>query len=113
MRQAGVLAAAALIALEDGPKRLHVDHDNAQLLARGLASIRRIRIQAEKVQTNIVIFDIGESGLTSADFLRRLAERDVLGGPVDARRIRMVTHVDVDRSGIETALRAIESTVKG
>lgn len=111
MRQAGVVAAAALVALEEGPKRLHVDHENAQALARGLARIPRIRIQPEKVQTNIVIFDVGESGLNSNQFLRRLAERKVLGGAVDARRVRMVTHLDVDRDGIEHALRIIGEVV--
>ena len=111
MRQVGVLAAAALVALEDGPKRLHVDHENAQLLAQGLARIPHIRIQPEKVQTNIVLFDVGEAGLTSSEFLKRLAERKVLGGPVDAKRIRMVTHLDVDRNDIEQALRIIGEVV--
>ena len=111
MRQAGVLAAAALVALEEGPKRLHVDHDNAKLLAQGLANIPRIRIQAEKVQTNIVLYDVSESGMTSTEFLKRLGERKVLGGPVDARRVRMVTHVDVDRADIEQALQTIGEVV--
>jgi len=111
MRQVGVLAAAALVALEEGPKRLHVDHENAQLLAQGLARIPRIRIQPEKVQTNIIIYDVGDSGLNSSEFLQRLAERKVLGGPVDARRVRMVTHLDVDRADIEQALRVIGEVV--
>jgi threonine aldolase len=111
MRQVGVLAAAALVALEVGPKRLHLDHENAQLLAQGLGRIPRIRIQPEKVQTNIVIFDVGESGLNSNQFLQSLAERKVLGGAVDARRVRMVTHLDVDRDGIEHALRIIGEVV--
>ena len=111
MRQAGVLAAAAFIALEEGPKRLHVDHENAKLLAQGLANIPHIRIQPEKVQTNIVLYDVGETGLTTKQFLERLAERKVLGGPVDARRVRMVTHVDVDRADIEQALRVIAEVV--
>jgi threonine aldolase len=111
MRQVGVLAAAALVGLEEGPKRLHVDHENAKFLAQGLANIPRIRIAPEKVQTNIVLYDVGASGLTSTDFLTRLAERQVLGGPVDARRVRMVTHLDVDRSDIEQALRVIGEVV--
>ena len=111
MRQAGVLAAAALVALEEGPKRLHHDHENAQVLAQGLARIRGINISPEKVQTNIVIYDVGESALTSTEFLRRLAQRKVLGGPVDARRVRMVTHLDVDRSDVEQALRVIGEVV--
>jgi threonine aldolase len=111
MRQVGVLAAAALVALEEGPKRLHVDHENAAILARGLANIPRIRIHPEKVQTNIVLYDVSETGMTSAEFLKRLSERKVLGGPVDARRIRMVTHLDVDRADIEQALRIIGEVV--
>ena len=107
MRQVGVLAAAALVALEEGPKRLHVDHDNAQLLAQGLAQIPGIGVQPDKVQTNIVLYDVGATGLGSTQFLKRLAERQVLGGPVDARRVRMVTHLDVDRNDIEQALRII------
>ena len=111
MRQAGVLAAAALVALEEGPKRLHVDHENAGILAHGLARIPRIRVQAEKVQTNIVLYDVGATGLTSTQFLQRLAQHKVLGGPVDAHRVRMVTHLDVDRADIEQALRVIREVV--
>ena len=111
MRQVGVLAAGALIALEEGPKRLHLDHENARFLAEGLASLPRIRIKPAKVQTNIVLFDVSETGWTSGEFLRCLSERKVLGGPVDARRVRMVTHLDVDRSDIEQALRMIGEVV--
>jgi threonine aldolase len=111
MRQVGVLAAAALVALEEGPKRLHVDHENAQLLAQGLAQIPGIGVQPDKVQTNIVLYDVGATGHGSTQFLKRLAERQVLGGPVDARRVRMVTHLDVDRNDIEQALRIIGEVV--
>ena len=111
MRQVGVLAAAALVALEEGPKRLHVDHENAKLLAQGLAQIPGIVVQPDKVQTNIVLYDVGATGLGSTQFLKRLAERQVLGGPVDARRVRMVTHLDVDRNDIEQALRIIGEVV--
>src|SRR5262245_18909538 len=111
MRQVGVLAAAALVALEEGPKRLEIDHENAQYLAQGLAQIPRIRIQPEKVQTNIVMYDVGETGLSSSQFLQQLSARQVLGGPVDGRRVRMVTHLDVDRRDIEDALRVIGQVV--
>jgi threonine aldolase len=111
MRQVGVIAAAGLVALEEGPKRLHIDHDNAKILAEGLAKIPRIRIDPEKVQTNIVIYDVGETDLTSKQFLERLAPRKVLGGPVDARRIRMVTHLDVDRNDVEQAVKIIGEVV--
>ena len=111
MRQVGVLAAAALVALEEGPKRLYIDHENAQLLAQGLANIGGIRIQPERVQTNIVIFDLGESGLTTSEFLKQLAAYNVLAGAVDAHRVRMVTHLDVGRSDVEQALRIIAKVV--
>jgi threonine aldolase len=111
MRQVGVIAAAARVALEEGPKRLYVDHENAKFLAEGLAQIPRIRIQPEKVQTNIVIYDVGETGLDSAQFLKQLSGRNVLGGPVDRRRVRMVTHLDVGRADLEQALGAIGAVV--
>src|SRR5213593_4143244 len=103
MRQAGVLAAAGLIALEKGPKRLQVDHDHAKLLARGLAAIPGITLNPAKVQTNIVIFNPKTPGWSSSRFLQAIAKRNVLAVPVDAERVRMVTHLDVDRSGVEKA----------
>jgi threonine aldolase len=72
MRQAGVLAAAGLVALEEGPKRLGVDHENAKRLARGLAAIPGITINVDKVQTNIVIFSLEGSGMQSAEFISEL-----------------------------------------
>jgi threonine aldolase len=107
MRQVGVLAAAGLVALEEGPKRLHIDHENARILAEGLANIPRIGIDPAQVQTNIVIYNVHQSGLTSTEFLQKLAQRQVLGGAVDGRRIRMVTHLDVDRRDVERAVQVI------
>jgi threonine aldolase len=112
MRQAGVLAAAGLIALEEGPTRLQDDHDNAQVLARRLAALLGITLDATKVQTNIVIFGLEESGLSSAEFLKRLAARNVLAVPVDARHVRMVTHLDVTRADMETAAAAVEHVME-
>ncbi len=111
MRQAGVLAAAGLIALEKGPKRLHIDHANAKFLAEKLSEISGIRINPAKVQTNIVIYDIQKTGLSSADFLAELACRKVLGVPVDAEKVRMVTHLDVERRDVEEAVNTIRDVV--
>ena len=108
MRQAGVLAAAGLVALEKGPKRLQVDHDHAKLLATGLAAIPGITLNPAKVQTNIVIFNLKTSGWSSSDFLQTLAKRDVLAVPVDNERVRMVTHLDVDRNDVEKAAAAVQ-----
>ena len=111
MRQAGVLAAAGLVALEEGPKRLQEDHDNAQVLARALAGTAGITLDASKVQTNIIIFSVKTSGLTAADFVARIAARGVLAVPVDADRVRMVTHLDVNRSDIEKAAGIVAETL--
>jgi threonine aldolase len=108
MRQAGVLAAAGLVALEKGPKRLQEDHDNAQFLARRLAEIPGIGLDPSKVQTNIVIFDLKKSGRSAGDFLRALAEHDVLAVPVDNERVRMVTHLDVNRGEVEKAVGIVK-----
>src|SRR5688500_14187494 len=75
MRQAGVLAAAGILALEEGPKRLQIDHDNARVLAEKLSMIPGIGLDPAKVQTNIVIFSVSTSGLSSAEFLENCAAR--------------------------------------
>jgi threonine aldolase len=111
MRQAGVLAAAGLVALEEGPQRLHIDHENAKVLAEGLANIPGIGIDPAHVQTNIVIYDVHQSGLSSTEFLQKLAQRKVLAGAVDARKVRMVTHLDVNRQDVERAVQIIAQVV--
>jgi threonine aldolase len=112
MRQAGVLAAAGLVALETGPKRLPIDHENAKFLAQELARIPGIRLNPARVQTNIVIFDVRETGLSSADFLAALAKRGALGVPIDQEKIRMVTHLDVNRSEVEQAAAGVRRLVE-
>jgi threonine aldolase len=107
MRQAGVLAAAGLIALEKMPARLKEDHDNAKFLAEGLAQIPGIKIDPRKVATNILIFDISGTGMTSAELSRRLAEQNVLANGVGLDAMRIVTHMDVDRAACTTALEEI------
>jgi threonine aldolase len=111
MRQVGVLAAAGLVALEEGPKLLPVDHENAQLLAQRLAEIPGIQIDPKTVQTNIVIFDVGRARLGTAQFVEKLNQRKVLTGAVDATRIRVVTHRDVSRADCEQAVRVIAEVV--
>jgi threonine aldolase len=107
MRQVGVLAAAGLVALEKGPKRLRIDHENAGFLARRLAEVPGITLDPAKVQTNIVVFGVTKSGRTSAEFLKELAARGVLAVPVDRDRVRMVTHLDVDRKDVEAAAQRV------
>ena len=111
MRQAGVLAAAGLIALEEGPKRLHIDHENARYLAEGLAELPRIKIDPCKVMTNILIVDVSATGLTAFEMSRRLGESGVLAGAASPTSLRFVTHLDVDRAGCERALGAMRSAL--
>jgi threonine aldolase len=113
MRQAGILAAAGLLALEEGPKRLHIDHENAKFLARGLAEIPGIKVEIEKVVTNILFFDVSGTGLTAPEVSQRLKAKNVLANAYDAKLIRMVTHLDVDRAGCEGALSALREVVAG
>jgi threonine aldolase len=108
MRQAGVLAAAGLIALEESPKRLHEDHANARRLAEGLAEMEGIKIDAERVVTNIVIFDVAGTGRTSAEICSRLKEDGILAIPFGPA-IRMVTHCDVSAREIERTVESLQN----
>ncbi len=112
MRQAGILAAAGLIALEESPKRLHIDHENARALADGAANIEGVSIDAEKVVTNIVIFDVSETNKTSAEICAALKENNILASPFGTA-IRMVTHCDVSREDIARTLAKLKSFIEG
>ena len=107
MRQAGVLAAAGLIALEKMPLRLKEDHDNAQMLAEGLSQIPGIRIDPRRVATNILVFDIGGTGMNTADFSQKLAAKNVLAAGINPEQMRFVTHMDVSRQDCQRALEVI------
>jgi threonine aldolase len=104
MRQAGILAAAGLIALEEMPKRLKEDHANARFLAERLAELRQVEIDLTTVQTNIVIFTVrGYSDPTP--ILDKLKKRGVIAGTAADHQIRFVIHNDVDRAACEEAAR--------
>jgi threonine aldolase len=103
MRQAGILAAPGLVALEGSLSHLSQDHSNAKMLAE------YVGLDPAKIQTNIVIFDIAKTGLTPADFLARLKEQGVLAGSIGGTRIRLVTHLDVSREDCVKAGEAIAS----
>ena len=107
MRQAGILAAAGLIALEEMPKRLHEDHANARWMAGQLAKVPGIALDPAKVATNIVVFNVKKTGKTSAEITRALAERGVLINGIDPENMRLVTHMDVDRAACGRALEAL------
>jgi threonine aldolase len=106
MRQAGIIAAACIYALDHHVERLAEDHANAHALAEGLAEIPGIDLDPATVETNIVWFDVrGRMGAT--DVAAALEEQGVLIGAFGPTRMRAVTHLDVDRAGIEVALDAM------
>ena len=109
MRQAGVLAAAALYALDHHVDRLADDHANARRLADGLAQIDGARIDPARVETNIVVFGVDDAyGVCG-----RLWERGVQVAPLGPQMLRAVTHLDVDRAGVEQALEAFRQVLGG
>jgi threonine aldolase len=112
MRQAGVLAAAGLIALDETPNVLADDHCNAKFVAEGLSRIPGIAVDPAKVMTNIVIFDVSGTGLVSAEISARLKQRGVLINGINERQMRAVTHYDVDRAACEQALEAVACCVQ-
>jgi threonine aldolase len=109
MRQAGVIAAAGLYALDHNIARLRIDHDNARLLADRLKAIPGVTVL--EPQTNIVFFDVGGTGISAPDLARELAGTGVLIGPEGRTSLRAVTHLDVDAAGIEAAAEAIQRVV--
>lgn len=111
MRQAGIIAAAGLIALEESPKRLPEDHQNAKDLANGIAGLSGTTLDPERVVTNIVIFDVAETGIAPAVICDGLRSQGVLASGFNTS-IRMVTHRDVSAEDIGKAVRALEQVLQ-
>ena len=113
MRQAGVIAAAGIIAIEKMIDRLKDDHANAQILAKGLMSIDGIAIDPTQVQTNIVVYDVSGLGIDGERWVTKLNESGVKAGTLEAGRVRMVTHRGIEKHDIEYALSVAEKTAQG
>jgi threonine aldolase len=111
MRQVGVLAAAGLIALEESPAGLPADHANARYLADRLCKMEPIKLDANAVKTNIVIFEISSLGVTTAEFSRQLKENGVLANGINPTHMRMLTHRDVSRQDCEKAANVVQELV--
>jgi threonine aldolase len=109
-RQAGVVAAAGLVALEEGPKRLPEDHQNASRLAAGVAEVLPNALDPAAVETNMVFVDVTRAGLDVLEVRDRLRDAGVLATIV-AGKIRMVTHVDVGAGDVDRAIDAWRSVV--
>jgi threonine aldolase len=113
MRQAGVLAAAGLLALEEMPKRLPEDHANARLLAERIADCKEVELDLAAVQTNIVIFTLRGQG-DAAALVARMKQRGVAASAVGPHAVRFVTHRNVDRAACEAAAQvAVEEIGRG
>jgi threonine aldolase len=113
MRQAGVLAAAGLIALEEMPHRLGEDHANARFLAGEIARIPRIGLDPAAVRTNIVVFDVSATGLDTPAFIERLKAHGVRMSNANARQMRAVTHYGVGRGECQRAADAVGAVAGG
>ena len=108
MRQAGIIAAAGIYALDHHVQRLTEDHQNAKRLAFGLSEIRGISINPEEVETNILFFDVGRTGKTASQVVEAMKRERVLIYATGKTRIRLVTHLDVSREEIEATLKAFQ-----
>jgi len=110
MRQAGIIAAAGVYALEHHVERLAEDHANAKLFAESLRNLPGVKVDPQEVETNILFFDIAGTGMTADPFCDALKAKGIdLGGA--GTRIRAVTHLDVSRTDIETAVQAIREVI--
>jgi threonine aldolase len=111
MRQAGVLASAALYALENHVERLQEDHAHAQILAQAVADVPGVRLDPADIETNIVYLRVDRKLGTAAQVVRRLKEQGVIAHPTGPQSIRMCTHLDVSRAQIERAAEILRQTV--
>jgi threonine aldolase len=110
MRQAGIIAAAGVYAFENNVERLAEDHANARLLAEGLSEIPGIKVDPDDIETNIVFFDVTETGRKAEEINDAITERGVrMGGR--GPMIRAVTHLDVSRSDIEQTLETMRDVI--
>ncbi len=111
MRQAGVLAAAGLIALEEMPARLHEDHENARWIAERMAKIPGLKLDPKTVRTNIVVFDYAATGLTFAELSGRLKSKGLLISTAGGTRARALTNLNISRKDCEAALEVMEEVL--
>src|SRR6266481_1900212 len=111
MRQVGVLAAAGRIALEESPKRLAIDHQNAQRLAQAIAQIPALQIDPRSVKTNIVIFDCKRTGMDAVQICDALKPHGIWALDTAPHSVRFVTHCDVDSKGVDRAVQVLRQVV--
>jgi threonine aldolase len=113
MRQVGIIAAAGIYALDHHLERIKEDHQNAKRLALGLKELKGVSIDPDQVETNIIIFNIADTGVTAPQMPEAMKRNGVLIHPISKTQIRLVTHLDVSREDIEKALKAFEKVLGG
>jgi threonine aldolase len=111
MRQAGIIAAAGITALDQMVERLKEDHDNARSLAEGIYCIEELRIDLPRIQTNIVYFKLESDQITSEEFLQNLDALGIKALQTEPGTFRMVTHYGIDKKDIDNALSSIREAV--
>jgi len=112
MRQAGIIAAPGIIAIEKMVDRLKDDHENAKLLARGLSKIDGISLDLDRVQTNIIPYDVSGLRVNANEWTSKMRDFGVKAGAVEAARVRMVTHRGIEKEDIEYALEVAEKVAR-
>lgn len=112
MRQAGIIAASGIIALEKMIDRLEEDHRNARFLAEELSKINGIQINLNRVQTNILYYDISSLGLSADIFVSKLEEKGILALAINENKVRMVTHRGIQGEHITKTIEIIENIIE-
>ena len=109
MRQAGIIAAAGLYALDHHVERLAEDHENARIFAERIAGLSGVVLEPPDVETNLVFFDVAGAGISATDVAEQLLEEGIRIGAESESRLRAVTHLDVDTAGVEQAADALSA----
>ncbi len=110
LRQVGILAAAGIISIKVMTKRLEEDHKRAKKLAEGIADIKEIKVDVEKVKTNFVMIHL--KTISSFEFLKKLEQEKVLALPFNNKLVRFVTHNDIDDNDVHRAIASIRNIFK-
>jgi len=112
MRQAGIIAAAGLYALDHGRERLSIDHDNAKAIAAGLQNISGLDIPDSGIDTNIVIIAVDPDLCTASDMQERCATLGLRFWPTGPQRFRLVTHLDVNQDDCAKAVEIVSAACR-
>jgi threonine aldolase len=111
MRQAGIIAAGGIFALENNIARLKEDHDNAKYLASEISSIDGLKLVYDQIDTNIIYFNIETEKINAVEFCNKLKENDILANPSGEKKVRFVTHFGVNKTDCEKTIETIKNVM--